>query len=417
MNLVYNLQIGKKSNQLMIRLYKNKFDVSCGIGISLDAGDWDQELQLANSSIINQKLSELKSNVLKAYNESFMQGTIIDKDFVKNIISECFSRPTKEISQVNSDVFVYYSDFANNWLKTKADQWKISAKQTMPKYLKKQYEDFLELFLDYEKTLDAKLVLKDLSIDDFYGFCNFCEERNYSSGTIKRFLSRMKFFCARCNENNVKVSSAYNQRVFIENDSDGIEGIYLNEDEIQKIYDLNLSDNYNLDHARDNFVLSCYTAIRVSDLMNNLDTSKIKEGIIRIKTIKTKTFVSIPMHNYVEQILNKRFGNLPCKFSDYDYNCYIKDICKLAKIDKITYGKLWDKEKKRKVIGNRPKYMYISSHTARKSFATNLIGKVSDEVLMSVAGWNTSEMLKHYNKASKDDNAKELKKYWLSKKE
>ena len=39
MNIVYNLQIGKKSNQLMIRLYKNKFDVSCGIGISLDAGD------------------------------------------------------------------------------------------------------------------------------------------------------------------------------------------------------------------------------------------------------------------------------------------------------------------------------------------------------------------------------------------
>jgi len=53
MNIVYNLQIGKKSNQLMLRLYKNKFDVSCGIGISLDAGDWDQELQSANSPISN----------------------------------------------------------------------------------------------------------------------------------------------------------------------------------------------------------------------------------------------------------------------------------------------------------------------------------------------------------------------------
>jgi integrase len=265
--------------------------------------------------------------------------------------------------------------------------------------------------------LDSKLVLKDLSIDDFYGFANHLEDEGYNPSTIKRMLSRMKFFCARCSEEGIKVSSAFTQRVFVDDDSSEIEGVYLNEEEIDRIFNLDLSDNYNLDHARDNFILSCYTAIRVSDLMNNLDTSKIKEGIIRIKTIKTKTFVSIPMHDYVEQILNKRFGNLPCKFSDYDYNCYIKDICKLAKIDKITYGKLWDKEKKRKVIGNRPKYMYISSHTARKSFATNLIGKVSDEVLMSVAGWNTSEMLKHYNKASKDDNAKELKKYWLSKKE
>ena len=79
MNIVYNLQIGKKSNQLMLRLYKNKFDVSCGIGISLNVEDWNQELQLANSLIINQKLSELKSNVLKAYNESFIQGSLIDK--------------------------------------------------------------------------------------------------------------------------------------------------------------------------------------------------------------------------------------------------------------------------------------------------------------------------------------------------
>ena len=133
----------------MLRLYKNKFDVSCGVGISLDVSDWNQELQLANSPIINQKLSDLKSNVLKAYNESFIQGTIIDKEFVKNIISECFNRPTKEISEVNSDIFVYYSDFAKNWLDKKSDQWKISAKQTMPKYLKKQYEDFLELYLDF----------------------------------------------------------------------------------------------------------------------------------------------------------------------------------------------------------------------------------------------------------------------------
>ena len=51
MNIVYNLQIGKKGNQLMLRLYKNKFDVSCGIGISLNVEDWNQELQLTNSLI------------------------------------------------------------------------------------------------------------------------------------------------------------------------------------------------------------------------------------------------------------------------------------------------------------------------------------------------------------------------------
>ena len=203
MNIVYNLQIGKKSNQLLLRLYKGKFDISCSVGISLGINDWNQELQLANSSIINQKLSELKSNVLKAYNENFIQGIVIDKEWLKTIVSDCFNRPTNEVALVNSDIYIYYSDFAQYWLDTKSANWKISAKELMGKALKKQYQDFLNLFIDFEKTLDSKLILKDMVIDDFYGFANYLEEENYNSSTIKRMISRMKFFCQRASENSI----------------------------------------------------------------------------------------------------------------------------------------------------------------------------------------------------------------------
>jgi len=418
MNIVYNLQIGKKSNQLMIRLYKNKFDVSCSIGISLDAGDWNQELQLANSSIINQKLSELKSNVLKAYNESFIQGTIIDKDFVKNIISECFNRPTKEISQVNSGVFVYYSDFANNWLKTKADQWKISAKQTMPKYLKKQYEDFLELFLDYEKMLDGKLVLKDLSIDDFYGFVNHLEDEGYNPSTIKRTLSRMKFFCSRASEEGIKVSSAFTQRVFVDDDSsEEINVVYLNEEEIFKIHTNTdwASDLYSkedLEDAKDNLVLSCLTSLRISDFMGGLDISKIKNNVIQIKTKKTHSFVRIPLHPFIKEILNNRFNNLPKKFSHTQYNLLIKEVCKICGINELTYGKLWDAEIKRKKLCYKPKYYFICSHSARRSFVSNLRGKVSDNALMSFGGWKSLKIMEHYDKNTNEKYVKELEEYF-----
>lgn len=399
----------------MIRLYKNKFDVSCGIGISLDAGDWDQELQLANSSIINQKLSELKSNVLKAYNESFMQGTIIDKDFVKNIISECFSRPTKEISQVNSDVFVYYSDFANNWLKTKAGQWKISAKQTMPKYLKKQYEDFLELFLDYEKMLDGKLVLKDLSIDDFYNFANHCEDEGYNPSTIKRMLSRMKFFCARASEEGIKVSSAFTQRVFVDDDSSEIEGVYLNEEEIDRIFNLDLDHDFFLENVRDNFLISCWSGLRISDFLYNLKTDNIKDGFISIKTQKTKTFVKLPIHNHIKYVLDKRFGQLPKKMSATEYNKGLKVVCQLAQIDNLVYGKIWNPEIKRKECKYLPKYAFCTSHIGRKSLCTNLAGKVPDDLIRSIFGWASTTMINHYNSTTKTDYAEKLQEYWNAK--
>lgn len=416
MNIVYNLQIGKKSNQLTLRLYKNQFDVSCGIGISLEVGDWNQELQLANSSIINQKLSELKSNVLRAYNESFIQGTIINKEFVKNIISECFNRPTKEISQVNSDVFVYYSDFANNWLKTKADQWKISAKQTMPKYLKKQYEDFLELFLDYEKMLDGKLVLKDLSIDDFYEFANYLEGEGYNPSTIKRTLSRMKFFCARASEEGIKVSSAFTQRVFVDDDSSEIEGVYLNEEEIDRIFNLDLDHDFVLDNVRDNFLISCWSGLRISDFLYNLKTDNIKDGFISIKTQKTKTFVKLPIHAHIKHVLDKRFSQLPKKMSATEYNKNLKVICQLAQIDNLVYGKVWNPTTKRKERKYLPKYAFCTSHIGRKSLCTNLAGKVPKELIQNIFGWADSKMIDYYNQTTKTDYAEKLQEYWNTKK-
>lgn len=415
MNIVYNLQIGKKSNQLMLRLYKNKFDVSCAIGISLNVEDWNQELQLTNSPIINQKLSELKSNVLKAYNESFIQGTVIDKEFVKNIVSECFNRPTKEISQVNSDVFVYYSDFAKNWLETKASQWKISAKQTMPKYLKKQYEDFLELYLDFEKTLDAKLVLKDMCIDDFYEFVNYCEDENYNPSTIKRMLSRMKFFCSRASEEGIKVSSAFTQRVFVDDNNNEIEGIYLNEQEIDNIFNLDLDHDFLLDNVRDNFLISCWSGLRISDFLYNLKTDNIKDGFISIKTQKTKTFVKLPIHNHIKHILNKRFGQLPKKMSATEYNKNLKIVCQLAGIDNLVDGKIWNPEIKRKECKYLPKYAFCTSHIGRKSLCTNLAGKVPNELIQSIFGWANSTMVTHYTKTTKTDYAEKLQEYWNGK--
>lgn len=415
MNIVYNLQIGKKSNQLMLRLYKNKFDVSCGVGISLDARDWNQELQLANSPIINQKLSELKSNVLRAYNESFIQGTIIDKQFVKNIISECFNRPTKEISQANSDVYVYYSDFANNWLKTKADQWKISAKQTMPKYLKNQYEDFLELFLDYEKMLDGKLVLKDMSIDDFYGFANYCEDEGYNPSTIKRMLSRMKFFCSRASEEGIKVSSAFTQRVFVDDDSSEIEGVYLNEKEVLKIYNTDFSFDPKLQIAKENLLLGVFTGLRCSDYLTNLDLKNIKDSFITITTQKTKIKVVIPVHPIIKEIISNNFGQLPPKMNTYEFGKSIKVIGQICGFDELVFGKKWNPKANRKETGYFKRYELFTTHIARRSMASNLYSKIPNDSILSIMGWKNEQMLFHYVKISKKEHAQKLNEYWNAK--
>jgi hypothetical protein len=79
----------------------------------------------------------------------------------------------------------------------------------------------------------------------------------------------------------------------------------------------------------------------------------------------------------------------------------------------MVYGKLFDKDLKRKKIGCFEKYKLLSSHVARRSFATNNYGKVNDATLNSICGWTKdSKMLNHYNKTSKLEHAKKLEESW-----
>jgi len=405
----------KKSGlqQVIVRLYYGRFDLSVKLEVFVAESDWNDELQLSNSSLlINEKLLKLKSEILARYNEDYVRGVLINKDWLNQIISEVFNRPSEEKKLINSDVNIYLVEFANEWLKTKSGSWKVSHNKVMNKTLKGQYQNAVDLLFEFEQFANYKIALKDLKTEDFYAFIDYLQnELDYNISTIERILSRIKFFCSRAKENGLKISTEYTKRIYLDKEQDEIETVYLNEIEIDKIYKLQI-DNEDLDHARDLLIISCYCGLRVSDFMYNLDTSKIKDGIISIKTKKTGAFVKIPVHNYISAILNKRFGNLPKRFNEHEYNTLIKKVGELAKIDNLVFGSLWDADKKRKIKGYNPKFKYFSSHIGRRSLISNLRGKISDEALASIGGWSTTNLLDTYNKTTKIEYANQLNNYW-----
>ena len=79
----------------------------------------------------------------------------------------------------------------------------------------------------------------------------------------------------------------------------------------------------------------------------------------------------------------------------------------------MVFGKLFDKDLKRKKVGYFKKYELISSHIARKSFLTNNYDKVSPETINSILGWaENSKMSTKYNKTSKVEYADKLRVKW-----
>jgi integrase len=119
----------------------------------------------------------------------------------------------------------------------------------------------------------------------------------------------------------------------------------------------------------------------------------------------------VPIHPTTKAIFEKYDFNFPKPISNQKFNEYLKDICKLARIDaahtkKRTIGGIETDE-------TAPKYEFISSHTARRSFATNLYNADFPTLdIMKITGHKTEKAFMRYIKITKKDAAQKLARRW-----
>ena len=191
--------------------------------------------------------------------------------------------------------------------------------------------------------------------------------------------------------------------------------IYLKNKEINTIFNHNFSENKKLDNARDLFIIGLRTGLRISDFLQ-LKQTNIKEGYIEIETKKTGQNVVIPMHPQVKEILKKRDG-FPHKISDQKFNLYIKEITKKVGLTQKIEGSKINPETKRKQKGIYPKHELVTSHICRRSFASNLYGKLPNMVIMAITGHQTEAQFLKYIKITPKENAQKLHEYWQKQQE
>lgn len=411
MNISFRLNGTKNIKKLAVRFYHNKLDFSVNTDIIFTDEQWDLAGQnVIDNDELNIHLQELKVSIMKHYNKDYCKGVIINKNWLCSVIKECFMRPKNEEKLQNHDEQIFVSDFAEYWIKNHSAQWRTSNKKFMDESLKKQYSKFIKILIEYESVIGEKLQLRNIKIDDLNSFVEYLETESYQTSTIKRQIGRFRFFLNRALEHNIEVSKSFKQRIYFSDEED-FDGIYLNEQEIDLIIENDLSHDYDLNVAKQNFLIMLFTGLRCSDFMR-LDTSNLESGFIKIKTKKTGANIVLPLHKTVKQILNDNFGNLPPKLPMKEFNKSIKTICQLSGITNVVFGKLFDKDAKRKKAGYYEKWKLISSHVARKSMVSNLKGKVSDETIMAIGGWSSVKMMQHYSKVTKTEHAENLSEYW-----
>ena len=270
---------------------------------------------------------------------------------------------------------------------------------------KKTYRRVEKDLQEYQERHKVKLTFDRIDVDFHTSYIKDLKASNYAPNTIGVRIKILKTFMNEAYERDLHKNLDYQKRMFAKPNEE-TKAVYLNAEELNIIYNLNLSKNTTLDNVRDWFLIGAYTGLRFSDL-GKLTKDNLTKSTIEITTQKTDTSVSIPMHPIVSNILNKHNNSLPRLMSNAKFNMYIKEVAELAKINEPilieqTKGNLKTKQ-------TVSKHTLISAHTARRSFATNaFIAGVPPIQIMKLTGHKTEASFMKYIKISNEENAKKL---------
>lgn len=246
--------------------------------------------------------------------------------------------------------------------------------------------------LDNFSTInDAKLFTNSINEWFLNDFIKYLIELDLNQNYIRGIIQSIKSLARKAGTYGYAIDPSYDEVTVEKNNT---QFTYLSLNEITRIY-YYIGLTKKQEAIRDLFIVGCLTALRYSDY-SNLSKDNFNNGFIYKLTQKTKVQVAIPLHDYVIEIYNKYNGTIPTKLSIQHFNRYLKLIThKIGIVDKITRSYI----KGGKIITeSKEKWELISSHTARRSAATNmyLTGTMSLPEIMAITGHTTEKSFFRY---------------------
>jgi integrase len=188
------------------------------------------------------------------------------------------------------------------------------------------------------------------------------------------------------------------------------DAIYLNFDDILKIYKADLSAFPYLMEYRDLFVLACLTGLRFSDF-SILKPEDLRQDMLYKKQEKSEHWVVIPLRKEAKMIFSEQFREKIPRLTNPEFNRHIKTIGRIAGIDEVI--KFSHKKGNRKIESAKMKCDWITSHTARRSFCTNeFLAGTPVKLIMKISGHKNEKDFYRYIRITPEEAAQKIKDLW-----
>lgn len=359
--------------------------------------DADIKNRILENTKVNYRLAELKKEIEDTYKAS----EFFDAQTLKGLVFPVIT----EIEDVSKQSFTdYFETFINSKGSSISEHYVTKVKSI---------KAIIERYIKFKKLKD--LLLMDVDNDfknDFEKYCLNVEK--YSVNYFERNFKFIKTILYHAQSHGYSVFSGLSR---IKCKTEKTTFVILTSKELELIEENTFTDEH-LETAKDWLLISCFSGQRISDFMRfniSMITKKLtKKGeryFIEFIQEKTKKQILLPLHKKIIKILEKRDWSFPRKMSEPRYNEHIKKVCEYVGIDEEVEGSLSvdeakenpakgktisTKNNRRKVKGMYPKYKLISSHTGRRSFASNHFGKTPTPLIMRATGHSSEAMLLKY---------------------
>jgi integrase len=379
--------------------------ISTGYKVN-DVSSWkDQKIRSVkaepNANKYNKRLSALREHFIEKYDNLIAEGEPIDKTVLKEVFNSFDFTPATTLKKKAFDI----DSLLDEWILYCMNEHRTRSGKKLKEATLRTYKNGIVVFKEYIK-INKITSPKKIDKACYHKMLTFMENRdyalNYSGQEIKIFKSFFKYL-----KNDKKIELPNydsNQWKALQEDSDEI---YLTNGELMQMYYLDLSHLKNAySRARDLFLISAFTGLRISDNKLLEDKHIIEmDGykFFKVHSKKTDTETFIPISPIVNQILERNNG-LPKRMGDQTVNYLIKEIGEFCGFDESVKIR---KTKGGKVVEKLfMKFDLIKTHTARRSFCTNAyLGGMDALSIMAVSGHKTEKNFQTYIKVTKKQQA------------
>ena len=415
-----NFRLRSKANKkvsIYIYVSLNRLEVyQANTGFSILPKDWSKvnkkpiQKKDENKKLFSE-LGKLETFVSDEINTANSKGELIDVNWLKEKINQCFNRVKKTDTSILINHIQYIIDNANTRKIKGSSKIGLSGRRVTG------YKSFKKVMEEYQKHLKKKIYFQDISKAFVDKFTNWLiNTKIYSTNYAGKQIDNLKTVCLDAEKLDIKVNSYVKQIEGFKERNEDRHIVTLSFEELEQIRTAELETDAQR-NARNWLLLGCEIGQRASDLLKlTPENIRYQKGLYYIDIEQQKTGKAVTIGVMAPHVIDIIENNFPYQISQQKLNKHIKKVCEISEIDEVIQGKKYDKTTKRKKLGNYAKHKLITTHTFRRSFATNYYKKIPTPVLIGITGHSKESMFLEYinQREDKDENANLFMKFWES---